>query len=247
MTTADQGSLADVKVTAVQAPAAIAILVRHGDYQQLAGAPSAWQPFGLTGDGVAQARHAAKLISDMLNDSGWQLHPVIHCSNLLRAWQTARLIADELQCGMQLAGFDALAERGVGSAANLTVEQIEQVLNEDPRYEVPPPGWKSDRHYRLPFAGAESLYEAGQRVAAHLEKSLATLATTPGVIKAMLFVGHGAAMRHAACQLGALSPQQVPQLSMYHAMPIALQRQSACPWRHVGGQWKQRRGQEAMD
>ena len=229
----------------------IAALLRHGDYRQLPGAPSAHQPFPLTGTGEQQAVEAASLLLDDIHEQGWQLHPVIDSSCLLRGWQTARLMAGELQrhsdtdCAVE--SFPALAERSVGSAANLTLEQIEVIVEADPRFPPLPPDWKSDSHFCLPLQGAESLMQAGERVAAHLRERMAL----PGDMtqySVKLFVGHGAAFRHAACLLGAMPFDDIARLSMYHARPVYLEVSDNGPWQHVGGEWKIRRaGYDSID
>ncbi|MCG8406975.1 MAG: hypothetical protein MI923_17395, partial [Phycisphaerales bacterium] len=62
-----------------------------------------------------------------------------------------------------------------------------------------------------------------------------------------LFVGHGAAFRHAAHHLELLAFDQLAKLSMYHAEPIYLEYcpsepvasdQSRGSWRKIGGDWK---------
>ncbi|MEN8175849.1 MAG: histidine phosphatase family protein [Pseudomonadota bacterium] len=224
----------------------IAALIRHGDYHQLPDTPSAHQPFGLTPEGEKQARDAAAHLRRAIRDKGWSLAPSLDCSRLLRAWQTASLIAGELEFPEppRLEEFDALAERGVGSsAANLTRGQIEAVLRADPRFADPPAGWKSDSHYRLPLQGAESLLEAGERVAAHLAERMEALRETAGRDTLKLFVGHGAAFRHAAYHLGVLDFGQVARLSMYHARPVYLEYLPIeGVWHHLGGEWKLRAG-----
>jgi len=223
----------------------IAILLRHGEYHQRQGAPSAHQPFGLTKEGAKQAEAAGPAVVKMAKENGWRLHPVIHCSNLLRGWQTAEIIRRTTPEFNGTEGYDALAERGLGSAANLTVAEIEAVLANDPRYDPPPSDWKSKSHYRLPLQGAESLMDAGERVARHLDESLAGF-EEPGT--AMLFVGHGAAFRHAAHHLGVLAFDDIAKLSMHHATPVALEAKHNGPWRHVAGEWKVRQsGEEARD
>ena len=119
--------------------------------------------------------------------------------------------------------LDALAERGLGSAANLTIAAIEAVIREDPRFEEPPADWKSNSRFRLPLQGAESLLQAGERVAAHITRQMQVLArqTRPDTLK--LFVGHGAAFRHAAYHMGIRTFEQIAQLSMYHAQPVFLE------------------------
>lgn len=227
----------------------IAAFVRHGDYHQLADTPSAHQPFPLNEQGEAQAAAAVPLVRDALHEFGCSLCPVIDCSTLLRAWQTASILAAGLQddtgADMELLQTDALCERGVGSAANLTEEQIESVIRNDPRYDELPAGWKSASSFCLPLPGAESLLDAGRRVATHVEKALSELqqAGTSNQIK--LFVGHGGAFRHAALHMGILKADDIPRLSMHHARPVFLQFEAGGKWRHIGGEWKIRGRKEA--
>ncbi|HYQ71418.1 MAG TPA: histidine phosphatase family protein [Gammaproteobacteria bacterium] len=225
-------------------PRVIAALIRHGDYAQLPDTPSAHQPFPLTADGERQAREAAASIRDACTRNGWQLEADIDSSRMLRAWQTARIIAFELAdlapSGLTVTSFDTLAERSVGAVANLSLTQIEEVIHRDPRFPDLPEDWKSDSHYRLPLQGAESLVEAGERVAAHLQACAAGLAVTPDVPRLKLFVGHGAAMRHAAWHLGVLEFTQIAQLSMYHGRPVYIECRPDGSWHHAGGDWKVR-------
>ena len=218
----------------------IAVFVRHGDYHQLADVPSAHQPFALTEQGRQQAHAAVSLIREMAQKNQWQIHPVIHSSNLLRGWQTADVIANELGAAFHVEGFDALAERGMGSAANLTITQIEDILRADPRFDPPPPNWKSNSHYCLPLQGAESLLQAGERVAKHVMQQMLSLDDLPSGKVMQLFIGHGAAFRHAAYHLGVLRFEQIAKLSMYHARPVAITVSKDQRWKHVAGDWKVR-------
>lgn len=216
-------------------------LIRHGAYRQRAGAPSARQPYPLTDAGIAQARAGAETLSGMIADHGMQPAPIIFSSRQLRAWQTAREILTRLrELGHPVEGIEetsALAERGLGSAANLTVAEIEAILRDDPRHDPPPPGWKSDSDYRLPLEGAESLTEAGQRVARHLVDT-----ARPGQLT--IHVGHGASFRHACCHLGLIDRTEIPKLSMFHARPSLICHDSHGRWRHLAGAWKIRAPEE---
>jgi 2,3-bisphosphoglycerate-dependent phosphoglycerate mutase len=222
----------------------IAALIRHGDYRQLPDTPSAHQPFPLTTAGEAQARRAGIVLRETIESNGWTLSPLVDSSQLLRAWQTARIISDELAdrfpSAPQLAGFAELAERGLGSAANLSIRTIEAVVRDDPRFPDLPADWKSNSRFRLPLQGAESLLEAGERVAAHIKRQMSTLSEQASADTLKLFVGHGAAFRHAAYIQGVLSFEQIARLSMYHAQPIYLEYLPGDRWRHVGGEWKPR-------
>ncbi len=225
-------------------PKIIAALIRHGDYAQLADTPSAHQPFALVAKGRQQARTGADELHAIACAEGWSLDTVIDSSSLLRAWQTARLINDHLTAlglpSAEVESFDALTERGLGSAANLTLQQISAVIRDDPRFPQPPPNWKATSDYRLPLPGAESLLEAGERVAAHISARMQTLrgGTETSIVK--LFVGHGAAFRHAAYQLGVLQFEQIAQLSMHHARPVLLEYLADGSWCHLRGEWKVR-------
>lgn len=219
-------------------PRLLCALIRHGDYHQLPDTPSAHQPFPLNDNGQSQARQAGMLLNEHLLINSWSLAPSIDSSNLLRAWQTADLISQQLDQYCFVEGFDQLAERSMGSASNLTIEQIEHILRVDPRFDEPPPDWKADSHYRLPLQGAESLIESGERVASHVLQRTRVLRNTITQDTIKLFVGHGAAFRHAAQQMGLLVPEQIPQLSMYHCRPIFLELLPDDNWHHIGGEWK---------
>lgn len=234
-------------------PRLYAALIRHAEYRQLADTPSAHQPFPLTEAGMVQAKGLAGELRRFCDEHSIGIHSVVDSSHILRAWQTAEILnADFRQHenrSCKIESFEELAERSVGtSVANLTIQQIEQVLQQDQRYIPPPADWKSDSHYCLPFAGAESLLMAGGRVARHLMRRMAELSNTVTGDCLKLFIGHGAAFRHAAYHLEVLDFEDIARLSMYHARPIFLQYEGPHDWQHIAGQWKQRDSQAlAMD
>ncbi|TNF99952.1 MAG: hypothetical protein EP297_04620 [Gammaproteobacteria bacterium] len=221
-----------------------AALVRHGDYHQLPDTPSAHQPFALTPDGENHAQKSADLLTDAMQENGWSLVTSIDTSRMLRAWQTARIMADTLKepsnSEIKLKSFDELAERGVGSAANLTLQQIEDVIRQDPRFNTLPIDWKSNSHYQLPFQGAESLMQAGERVAEHLKFRMSELSDEKNsdTDRLKVFVGHGAAFRHAAYHLGVLEFDDIAKLSMYHGVPVFIEYIDENQWQHFAGEWK---------
>nr|WP_319383949.1 histidine phosphatase family protein [uncultured Roseibium sp.] len=220
-----------------------AILVRHGAYHQKSGTPSALQPYGLTAFGQEQARAAAVEVAELTETEGWHIVPEIVCSRQQRAWQTAATLAAELtaQSGdpVHVLEDEALAERSVGAFANLTAAEIEDILEQDPRYARPPQNWKSDSHYKLPAQGAESLMEAGARVAQCLISHMDRLPEAPNPA-ARIFVGHGASFRHAAHHIGVLGLEDIRRLSMHHARPVVLRRTQEGTWHHHTGSWKER-------
>lgn len=222
--------------------APIAALIRHGEYHQRPGVPSALQPFALTETGKAQARACGRELAAMIVRDTLTLSPDIHSSRQLRAWQTAQIASKELTtaAALSITQSEALAERSVGSAANLTLDEIEDVLANDPRYDAPPPGWKADSGYCLPLQGAESLMTAGRRVADYLTITMAGKA--PGTIT--LFFGHGASFRHAAHVLGLLNRDEIARYSMHHARALLLCHNPDGTWAQCGGAWKIRQLKE---
>lgn len=222
----------------------IAALIRHGNYHQLPSTPSAHQPFPLNKKGILRSRSAAKRMKKDLQRRGWKLCPEIDSSRLLRAWQTAQIFSEKLddltENQPEITSFEVLAERGLGIAANLTLGQIEEVLAADPRYELPPEDWKSNSHYCLPLQGAESLMDAGERVASHINTRMQQLERPETEDRVKLFFGHGAAFRHAAHLMGVLSFDEIAQLSMYHGEPVYLEYLPDGSWRHIAGMWKVR-------
>lgn len=229
----------------------IAALIRHGEYRQQAQTPSAHQPYALTAQGRITALEEAENLALLLDKHSWVLAGRIESSTMLRAWQTAMIFAETLyQHEMPSRLIDshaALAERGVGSVANLTIQQIEKIIVEDPRYEEPPGDWKSNSHYCLPFQGAESLLQAGSRVAEHLQQQMKQLRSETSVDTVKLFIAHGAAFRHAAYHLGILDFEQLAQLSMFHARPVFIEYFEDGGWRHIGGDWKIRSTDNGLD
>lgn len=236
----------------------VVALVRHGDYHQPKGVPSARLPHPLTDKGLEQARGLWPRIADELRDHALELHPTVDCSSLLRASQTASTFAAEASAALDrpvgIQEHLELGERSVGSAANLSVERITEVIAADPRHPPLPPGWKSHPRFRLPLPGAESLMMAGARVAAHVERRVHELrhADPGGPPLLLLVVSHGAALRHCAVCLGTLDLDEVPGLSMHHCGYVLIEH-SPTPsshvgrWQKIGGAWKIRPAAKALD
>ena len=225
-------------------PRVVLSLLRHGAYDQPPRTPSAHLPIGLNAVGREQARAAVSVLLQKAAAEGLEIEAVLDSSRLLRAWETATVLARGFQAHcirpFRVAEFDALAERSVGSVANLTVEQIAAVVHQDPRCEPLPVDWQRQGAYRLPFLGAESLVQAGERVARFLEERASQLAGSATHDVLRIIVGHGGAFRFAAVRLGILNADEAAGLSMHHCAPIFLERHDAFTWKHVGGAWKER-------
>lgn len=233
-----------------QGPRIFAALIRHGEYEQPPGVPSALLPHPLTDRGREQAHECALRIQAVIAEKRLVPHPIVDCSVSLRAYETARIVAEHLDLGLN--ETEALCERRLGAAANLTVEEIEQVIRLDPRVPNLPSGWKSMSQFRLPLPGAESLWMAGARVATHIAsrcRAAAAAASRESETRdrLVIFVGHGASFRHAAVDLGVLQADQLPKLSMHHARAVFLERTGEGKWRHDSGEWKLRKRVEAPD
>lgn len=214
-------------------------LVRHGSFARPEGVPSAHLHHDLTPGGREEAREGATLLLEIASERGWAFDPVIDSSRLRRAYETAVIYRDlmgrALSRSFEIHQTDALLERSLGSAANLTERQIEEIIAGDPRYPNLETGWKRQSQTLLPFPGAESLLTAGKRVAEHVRWRMPT---TGNVIK--IFVGHGGAFRHAAHHFGVLSLARVAEVSMYCGRPVVLAF-SDYRWQHVVGDFKPRR------
>lgn len=219
------------------------IFIRHGDYYQLKGVPSAHQPFALTKKGFTQAEDCAQKLVEMQKRLGLVFDPVIFSSQQLRAWQTAEVINTRLDEIIDVKCYDALAERSLGSVGNLAVDVIEAVMADDPRYPLPPDNWKSNSHFRLPYSGAESLMDAGERVAGFLKKSVLEKQNHSDE-RVKIIVGHGASFRHAAHLLGLLNFEEIAKLSLYHASPLLFEIDDQGRWKKVDGEWKIRAPRE---
>lgn len=213
-------------------------LTRHGEYAQPANVPSAHLPHPLVELGRKQARDHSDALRYTAEQRGWQICDVIDSSPLLRAWETATIFAERL--GLRVDTFDDLTERSLGSAANLTMDEIAAVIERDPRFDPLPEGWKRDSEFRLPLVGAESLRDAGARVARHLERRRAETQVPGGDgLYLKIVIGHGGAIRHAAVELGMLESADVDALSMFHAQPVIYAWRNGC-YEHITGDWKQR-------
>jgi len=221
-------------------------LVRHGEYQQLANTPSALQPFPLTHRGAEEVRNQARQFGKWLSDSGYLLEPLVHCSTLLRAWQTAEIFREELASFFveepHTQSFSSLCERSVGALANLSVSEIERIVEMDPRFPALPKGWKSKSDFKLPFDGAESLLEAGERVACHL-RSLPVFEANQRI---QIVVGHGASIRHASYHLGVIQFGDIRRLSMFYGHPVVFERVDQ-HWNRIYGNWKHRQNVDPID
>ena len=212
-------------------------LIRHGDYQQRDKTPSAHQPWPLTTEGQEQAVTGSARLLDMANMLGLPLNDCWYSSPLARARETAEIMRTELKVSGPLVCCDDLMERGLGAANNLSIDEVEMCLNDLGLFEDTPFDWKANSEFRLPLPGAESLMDAGQRVA----QRLFTIAEDSKNRHTLVPVfGHGAAFRHAAYHLGILDWEDIRRFSMHHALPVVISRNADGEWTQRAGEWKVR-------
>lgn len=221
------------------------IFLRHSIYHQPEGLPSAHLPYSITQVGKQQAKFAADKIIDFHRKNQLKFPSEIECSTLLRAYETAKVIAEEIELvigdEIRIKQSPFLCERSMGSMANLSVKEIEAIIKNDLRFDSPPKGWKSSATYRLPYVGAESLEDAGKRVANYI------LNPTKNSNQAYrILVGHGASFRHAAKEMGILKSDEIAKLSMHYAEPLAFEYNDNT-WHKVFGKWKIREQTDKID
>lgn len=239
MTDAAEGSMEDR-----QGGRRIAAFVRHGHFDRPDNVASAHSLYPLSPRGREQARLAVEPILALCDELTLELDSRIEASQLMRAWETATVIAESLSTRtgrrFRVIQRDELVERGLGSCANLTFDQIRSILAADPRLGPLPEGWRRMPEFRLPVQGAESLMEAGARTATRVASSLDSIPAEDPRDLMRIFVAHSGCLRHAAVVLGALDVRMVPALSMDFAQAVFIEKLPNGDWVHLAGQFKKR-------
>ncbi|MCA9506058.1 MAG: phosphoglycerate mutase family protein [Myxococcales bacterium] len=218
----------------------VAGFVRHGHFDRPENTASGHSLLPLSELGRDQARRAADPILDYCEEFALELDARIEASQLLRAWETAKVLAESLEARtgrrFYVVERNELVERGLGSCANLTFDRIHALIDADPRLAPLPAGWRRMPEFRLPVQGAESLMMAGARVAARVAASLGSIPDEDPRDVLRLFVAHSGCLRHAAVQLGALDVRAVPGLSMDFAQSVLFEKLPNGDWIHLAGQ-----------
>lgn len=239
---AEQGSGMKDEREDVERGRRVAGFVRHGHFDRPAGTASAHSLLPLSARGREQVIAASDRILEYCEEFGLELDARIESSQLLRAWESANLIAEGLASRtgrrFHVIQRDELIERGLGSCANMTFDQIDAAIAADPRLGPLPQGWRRMPEFRLPVQGAESLMLAGARTAARVAASLGSIPLDDRRDVLRLFVAHGGCLRHAVVQLGALDVRAAPGLSMDFAQTILIEKMSQGDWVHLAGQFR---------
>lgn len=220
----------------------VAGLIRHGHFDRPENTASAHRILPLSEQGREQSRDAALAILEMCDEHALELDCVIEASQLLRAWETATILAARLS---ELTGLrfeveerNEIIERGLGSCANMRFDEIEATLAKDPRLGPLPRGWRRIPEFRLPVQGAESLMQAGARTARRIVRSIDSIPADDPRDLMRLFVAHSGCLRHAAVHLGLLEMRAASGLSMDFGQAVLIERASSGEWIQLVGEWK---------
>jgi 2,3-bisphosphoglycerate-dependent phosphoglycerate mutase len=220
----------------------VAGLVRHGHFDRPDYTASAHRVLPLSDLGREQAFAGADPILDLCREHDLELDSTIEASQLLRAWETATVLAAALSQqesrAFDVEERDELIERGLGSCANLRFDEIEAAIARDPRLAPLPVGWRRIPEFRLPVQGAESLMQAGARTAMRIATSIDSIREDDPRDLVRLFVAHSGCLRHAAVNLGALDMRSVSRLSMNFCQIILIEKTPTGEWVQLAGQWK---------
>lgn len=244
MTNSNSMQDADQKTKTVRAGRRVAALMRHGHFPRPENTASAHLALPLSDQGREQAKAAADVLLGFASAKGLVIDPYVESSPLLRAHETATVVVDALKrqtgTAFEITNRNELIERGLGSCANLRFDEIESLLAQDPRIEPLPAGWRHIPDFRLSVPGAESLRMAGERAAARIDESLALIDPNEPTSRLRLFVAHAGCLRHAAFVRGALSLENVVNVSMEFAQIVLFEINSDGQWVQLAGDWKKR-------
>jgi broad specificity phosphatase PhoE len=244
MTNSNSMHDADHKTETVRAGRRVAALMRHGHFPRPENTASAHLALSLSDEGREQSEAAADVLLGFASANGLVIDPYVESSPLLRAYETATVVVDALKrrtdTAFDITNRDELIERGLGSCANLRFDEIESLLARDPRIGPLPSGWWRIPDFQLPVPGAESLRMAGERTAARIDESLASIDLNEPTSRLRLFVAHAGCLRHAAFVRGVLSLENAVNVSMEFAQIVLFEINSDGQWVQLAGNWKKR-------
>lgn len=213
------------------------VVLTHGTHQNW-GPSHGYLSERLNPLGEQQAKTCAEDLIRYCRQHELLINEEIHTAPSLKAYQTAHILAHEISQGqehLEVLECEQLSERKLGEATNLSLDEIEQILKLDPRTQSPSRGWEHNSWYKLPFSGAESLMEAGLRVAAHLQKCTEELHFGPK--RCQVVIADSNAICHAASCLGLIQSKDIPQRKLAPCAPLFLHRRHRGHWELISGQW----------
>jgi 2,3-bisphosphoglycerate-dependent phosphoglycerate mutase len=206
--------------------------------------PSAHLPHPLSARGRRESAQGAEAILQQAEALGLTIDEQIESSQLLRAHETAQVLAETLSRRLdrpfRVQDWPDLLERSLGSCANLSFSQIERVLALDARLDPLPFDWRRRAYFRLPVPGAESHMQAGERTAARIRERVEFVRDHAEIDTLKILVAHGGCIRHACVHLGVLDVDVVSTLTMGYAESVVIEPRSDDEWVQVAGEWRKR-------
>ena len=191
----------------------VLVLVRHGESEwNKLNLFTGWRDVGLTQTGIAEARHAGKL----LKEKGF-VFDIAFTSALKRAQQTLSLMLDELgQQGLETINDQALNERDYGDLSGLNKDDARARWGEEQVHI-----WR--RSYDIAPPSGESLKDTKVRVLPYYESHILPQHMAG---KNVLVAAHGNSLRALIMELDRLSPKEIVELNLptgepyvYHLNP----------------------------
>jgi 2,3-bisphosphoglycerate-dependent phosphoglycerate mutase len=220
----------------------IAVFMRHGALKHPAGIAGGNLPYPLTAAGENQVADAGHRLAALADDMGFKIEDDLECSPNEGTWQTAAIVGEELE-DLTHRSYRALeraemAGRSLGSVANLKLTQIESLVEDDARFTKAPKGWQSKTDYRPPFAGAETLGGAGERLGGFVRRRVEEMwpHLTGDTLK--VFVGHGSALIHGAAFLGVIPKKRAAQLALPHTAWALIEFNAAGQCTLIDADWR---------
>ncbi|WP_111979216.1 histidine phosphatase family protein [Algibacillus agarilyticus] len=218
-----------------------ALFICHTESDLLPNAPEGQQPFSLTHNGVRSAKQLVKKVDSLSEQLNCRIAHYIDSSQTLAAWQTADAIAEILSLNhgheYKTDAFDALSNASLGALANLSFDDIEDVVRHDPRFPALPDDWRINGCYRLPVQGAESPMDAGKRLIKHVHQRLTALAETAEQATIKIFVSHDKVLRHAMCELGLLKQPDIHNVKFLPGNLLVTPFEAGCCGAIIEGGW----------
>ncbi len=192
------------------------ILLRHGQSQwNLENRFTGWKDVDLTENGVAEAKHAGRLLKDIHLDR-------VYSSTLTRARRTAQLALGEAEAaggdvgavkngdGWKITEDDALRERDYGDLVGLNKAETAEKYGDEQVHL-----WR--RGYEINPPGGESLAEVVERVRPYFEGEI-----WPHVMAGenVLVSAHGNSLRAVLVIIGEYDAEDIPNIELPTGKPL---------------------------
>ena len=182
-------------------------LVRHGQSEwNLKNLFTGWKDPGLTEQGVAEAKQAAKLLA-----AHGLRFDIAFTSALTRAQKTCEIILEDVgQSGLQTFRDEALNERDYGELSGLNKDDARRKWGEAQVHI-----WR--RSYDVSPPGGESLKDTGARVWPYYLRQILPRAMRGQTV---LVAAHGNSLRSLVMVLDGLTRDEVVELNLDTGVPL---------------------------